>query len=247
MRILLLFGCALAGCNDPTFLPGGKQLKIGDDADGGMGALSASDTDTFVIPIRRPTGAEQSALDKEAQSKGLMMPVPWVGVRDLPLEIEYTVTNQDATPAKVFFILVGGNEFGDYDPLLFYNPLDPNQRPPPPLMGGSPIDLAPNETRSLTFREDDLAEAAIDLEAIVRYPDPMDMMATPYEVLTRQSDVDPKGTEAIPKDDVIPQVVKLIFVLTADAHVTVDYSVRVRDLGKRLAPAGARPAAPPYR
>jgi hypothetical protein len=238
MKWLFCLGAALAGCNDPTYLGEGRQLKTGDAAGGGI----TTDTDTFTIPIRPPKDSEQKKLDDEQASKMLPMPVPWIGVRDMPVEIEYTVRNLDGQPAHVFFRVIGGSEFGTYDPANFGNPNDPNAVVPPPLLGATPIDLQPagaaGDSVQLAFREDDLAEAGVDVEAIVRYPGPSDP-TIPFKVLTARSDTTTIGFDQIPPNDVTPQVMILTFTLTADAHVTADYVVRVRDLNGRLAPPGS--------
>jgi hypothetical protein len=237
MRTLALFGCALAaGCNDPTYIPGAKTLATMADA---MGMI-ASDSDTFIVPIRRPNAAEQTARQDEQQAKMLPMAVPWVGVRSLPVQVQYTIKNVDSVPAKAFFTASGGSEFGIYNPADFVDPNDPEAIAPPPLLGGTPIDLAPGESRTLTFREDDVAEAAVDVEAIVRYPGPGDQ-TIPFQVLTRRSDVDPIGTQMIPKDNVTPQMIIFTFTLAADAKVTAEYDVRVRNIDNRLSPAGMGP------
>jgi hypothetical protein len=244
MRGVLLLSCAgavavgaaaSAGCNGPVYLTEYRSLQTS-AADGGMGF--ASDTDTFTIPIRPPTADERRQLDQEQMQKGLPMPVPWVGVRDLPIEVEYTLKNLDAQAGKAFFTLLGGDEFGAYNPGAYFNPLDPNAVAPPPLAGSSPVDLAPNATAQLTFREDDLAEAGIDLEAIVRYPGPSDP-TIPFKVLNSRSSASNIGLTAIPPNDVTPAMIGLTFTLTADVHVQADYVVRVRNLTGRLAPAGS--------
>lgn len=234
--LVAVAGASWAGCNDPVYLTEYRSLQT-TDADGGMGL--ASDTDTFSIPLRPPTTDERTMLTQEQMAKGLPMPVPWVGVRDLPIEVEYSIHNLDAQPGKAFFTLLGGDEFGAYDPGAFVNPLDPNAVAPPPLAGSSPIDLAPNATVQLTFREDDLAEAGVDLEAIVRYPGAADP-SIPFKVLNSRSSVSNLGLEMVPPNDVTPAMVKLTFTLSADVHVQADYVVRVRNLDGRLAPAGSR-------
>jgi hypothetical protein len=233
---------ACAGCNDPIYLTEYRSLATSDATDGGTGTI-AGDTDTFMIPIRRPNIDERNALAAEQMQKSLMMPVPWVGVRDLPVEIQYTLKNLDAQPGKVFFMLTGGNEFGAYNQAAYVNPLDPNAVTPPPLAGASPVDLAAGATYSGTFREDDIAEAAIDLEAIVRYPGAADM-SIPFKVLNNRSNVSNVGLEMIPPNDVTPQQIGFIFTLNADVHVQADYVIRVRNLNNRLAPPGSKALYP---
>ena len=244
MRGVFLISCAggltaavllaTGACNDPIYLTEYRSLETTDADGGGL----APDTDTFSIPIRPPTTDEMNKLTQEQMQKGLPMPVPWVGTRDLPIEVQYTVKNLDAQAGRAFFSMTGGNEFAAYDPGAYANPLDPNAVAPPPLDGASPIDLAPGESVSLTLREDDLGEAGIDLEAITRYPGMADL-SIPFKVLNSRSSVSNLGLEMVPANDVTPAVIKLIFTLTADVHVRADYVVRVRNLDDRLAPAGS--------
>jgi hypothetical protein len=263
MRIVLL-GCALAavaGCNDPSYFNERCALKTTDDPDGGM--TITDDTDFVAIPFRKPDTDELRVLTDLQKARNLPMPagriangatgprwVPWISTDDMPVEIEYTIHNLDGVPGKAFFSVVGCNEFSRGDPMdngNCYNPgafVDPlanqeNQVIPPPLMGSAPIDLQPGEAKALVFREDDFLEAAKNLEAIARYPSSNDMSA-PFKVITTRSDsctttVCP-GRENVPPNDVYPQLTLINFHLSADIHVTVDYTVRVRDLHGRLQP-----------
>ena len=260
MRARLMFVVVVAawsGCSDPTYLSEKRPLETQPAA---MGGGFQADTDLYVLPVRRPNGSERQALQQEMQRKMLAMPVPWAGTRDFDIEIEWSVKNLDAMPATVTFVVNGGNEFGDYVPAQFVDPTLPqeDQTPPPPLMGGTPITLQPNEVREGVFREDELREAAIDLEAITRYPDPnAGTLGTPFEVIEHDSTVSRVGLDAVPANDVTPAMVRYVFILGADAHVTADYTIRVRDYSGKLAsptdknlyvstePTLAPPAAPP--
>jgi hypothetical protein len=238
MRRMLFTIVALAGCNNPTYLPEHRPLET--QVNMMMGAQNnglQTDTDLYVIPVRRPSQDEMRALTAEQNQKGLMMPVPWVGTRDFDIEIAYSLKNLDATPVKVQLQLSGGNEFGDYVPANYVD-LTANaedQVPPPPLMGGTPIDLAANETKAGVFREDDIYEASLDLEAITRYPDPAAVMSAPFVVIVHNSTASRVGLENIPPNDVTPAMVRYNFSLSANGHVVLDYSVRVRDHAGKLA------------
>ena len=209
--------------------------------------------------MRRPTKDEAAALVAEQKRLNLTMPVPWAGTRDFDIQVEYSLKNLDAMPVQAFLTVTGGNEFGDYQPALYIDPTanPEDQETPPPLMGGSPIALDANEVKAGVFREDDLAEASLDLEAITRYPDPTAVMQTPFRVIEHNSTASTIGLEAIPKGDVTPSMARFQFVLASSGHVVLDYSVRVRDhSGKLAAPTDknlyistdavlAAPAAPP--
>lgn len=238
MRWLLL-SLAVAGCNNPTYLFERRPLET--QADPVNAGAYTSDVDLYVIPVRRPSDDERRALRAERTRLGLPMDVPWVGLRDFDIEIQWSIKNLDNAPVNAFFTVAGGNEFGDYDPAQYVDPtvIAEDQVAPPPLLGGSPIELLANEVRSGVFREDDLLEAATDLEAIIRYPAGGDALSTPFQVLVRHSSASRVGLESIPATDVIPAMVRFALTLAADGHVVLDYNVRVRDHSSKLAPAPA--------
>jgi hypothetical protein len=230
-----------------------------------MGGKFMSDTDTFDIHIRRCTSDEKYALTQEYNALharwATLKKAPFAGVRDLAVEVEYHVENLGDDPVRAFFQLTGGDEFTEYndtgagcvpaahaamgtgpcayDPQGFVDPFDENAVVPPPLAGDSPVDLGPHEARDLVFREDEIAEAALDLEAIVRYPS-TPPESTPFKVLTTRSDVSRVGLDNLPIGDITPQIVHLTFTLVAEGHVTASYVVRVRDFHGRVV------TMPPY-
>jgi hypothetical protein len=236
---LLFLVVAAAGCNTPTYLGQHRPLETLPDA---MGGGNLPDTDLFVMPVRRPSADERAALRSEAQSRGLMMPVPWAGRRDFAVEIEWSMKNLETSGVVAYLSLNGGNEFGDYVPALYIdktaNPED--QTPPPPLLGGQPIALGAGQITTGVFREDQIDEAALDLEAITRYPAPEGVLATPFQVISHLSSQSSTGFESIPANDVTPQMVRYQFLLSANGHVVVDYNVRVRDRGDKISTPGAR-------
>jgi hypothetical protein len=233
---------AACGCNDPVFVPEHRPLETQPTMTA-MGGTIMQDVDLFVLPVRRPTQVEQQLRDAEQKRLNLMRPVPWAGVRDFDIEVEWTLKNLDAQKVRAFFTMNGGNEFGDYVPSLYINPNLPanDQTPPPPLFGGAPIDLGANETQSGIFREDQFREVGVDLEAILRYPDPSGVVATPFEVLEHDSHVSTIGLAGVPAGDVTPAMVRFALTLTASGHVSLDYIVRVRDHAGKLAAPTAKP------
>jgi hypothetical protein len=247
---------ALGGCNTPTYLSEKRPLETMPAA---MGGGYQADTDLYVLPVRRPSNAEKSALAAQQRQLGLQLPVPWAAARDFSIEVEWSVKNLEAKPVRAFFTLNGGNEFGDYVPSLYIDPTQnpEDQTPPPPLVGGELLELAANEVRLGVWREDQLDEAALDLEAITRYPDPAGVIATPFQVITHNSTASRVGLENVPANDVTPAMVRFQFVLTSDAHVSAEYNVRVREHADKLAQPAAKnlyvstvamlppPAAPP--
>src|SRR5581483_10629304 len=121
--LVLSFGIA-TGCNDPTYLqetrPLDTQMPM---AMMGMAANGAqTDTALYVLPVRRPSMSERQSLQTEQMKKGLPMQVPWAATRDFDIEIEWSLKNLESTPTTTSLTLLGGNEFGDYQPMLFVNP-----------------------------------------------------------------------------------------------------------------------------
>ncbi len=225
----------LAGCNDPIYLNENRALETTLDS---ATMTFTADSDLYVLPVRRPSADEQKELATERQTRKLPMAIPWVAEEDFAIEIEYTLENFDAIPVEATFSLNGGNEFGDYIPADFKS-TDPNAPLPLPLLGGTPLVLAAKESHSGMFREDEIAEAAVDLEAIVRYP-LQDVMTTPFVVIAHNSTVTRDGLQNIPAGDVTPQMVRFYFALSATGNVRADFVIRVRDRSGKLGSAGAR-------
>jgi hypothetical protein len=252
---LIALVLAACGCNDPVYL---AETAPVENMMGMNGFAPASAL--YVLPVRKPTAAERMALTQEQQAKKLTMPVPWAAVRDFDIEIEYSVHNFETMPVTAFVTVEGGNEFGDYNPAAFINPNAnaEQQTPPPPLLAASPLMLAAGATVNGVFREDQLGEAAIDLEAITRYPDPSGVANTPFETILHLSSVSRIGLGGVPANDVTPAMVRYVIGVSADGHVKLDYDVRVRDHNGKLATAGAKnlyvstaanlapPVAPPF-
>jgi hypothetical protein len=236
-RSLLAFAVLAAACNNPRYVPENRPLDAMTAPPAMAGMMQTdilSDTDLFVLPIRQPTDKEAQALVGEQNKLGLPMAVPWVGVRDVELQIDWTLKNLESKDITARITINGGNEFGDYDKALFVDPTAPpaDQTPPPDLLGGGKFfPLAANEVRNGVFREDELREAALDLEAITRYPAPGAGMNEPFMVLVRHSSASTVGLEGIPSGDITPAMVRLNILLEATGHAVLDYSVRVRENG----------------
>ena len=236
MRATPILLCALVGaCNNPVYVQQNRPLEAMAPpimVAGGDGLFT--DTDLFVLPVRQPTQAERQKLSDEQQKLGLSMPVPWVGERDVDIQIEWSLKNLEAKAIDARVTINGGNEFGDYDKSLFVDVTAPpaDQTAPPDMLGGGKLSaLAAGEVRHGVFREDELREAGLDLEAITRYPPPDAGINTPFQVLVRQSSASRIGLEAIPARDVTPAMVRMNILLEATGHATFEYSVRVRENG----------------
>ncbi len=230
---LIVLALAASGCNDPTYLQDNGPLE---NMPGMMGGFAPA-TELYVLPVRKPTAKEKQALG--TLQKQLMLPdaVPWAQSRDFDIEIEWSVKNLDTTMTTVIVALDGGNEYGDYVPGAYIDPNadEDDQAVPPDLLASEPLTIAPGGVAEGVFREDNLRESAIDLEAITRYPSGGNALATPFMVIEHRSNVSQIGLEGIPLHDITPAHVRYQFTVTADAHVSMDFTVRVRDLNGKLA------------
>ena len=229
------FALSVWGCNVPVFVDENRPLEALLPA-GTMpgGDVMFSDSDLFVLPIRKPTSKEAQALVDEQTKRGLPMPVPWVAARDVDIEILWTMKNLESSPIGTRLTMNGGNEFGDYDKALYNDPAAAAADQPklPDIMGtGALVTLEAGATRSGLFREDQLREAGLDLEVITRYPPANGGANTPFIVLERNSTASSIGLDGIPKGDITPAMVRLAILFQSTGHAVLDYSVRVREKG----------------
>jgi hypothetical protein len=160
------------------------------------------------------------------------------------LEVEWTVTNLDSMPGEFRVDLNGANEVFTYDPSLIVLDAGDDEAPPtPPLAGNIPIDIPANGTVTGTFREDQLIEAAIDLDQISRgnvnpfaawlsVSKNVDAFQplTPavYDPLTGET------TYGMPTGPEVPrlafrQLIRVDIVFRPDRMMTLDYTLRVRE------------------
>jgi len=227
--LLLLCACDV---NDPTYFPGNRTLEVGAmPADPSMMAAS-TDTDNFALPFRPPTAAEQMTLDAMSAQRGYA--VPWLTRDDIAIEISYVIQNVDMKTGTARVSVNGADEFTNYDLSAIMAaqamlPLDQrNAAADLPLIQGIPVMLDPGKTYQGVVREDDFAEADLDLDAIGRW------MAVPAEVLINRSEVNPIGLEMVPPNEIVPSMYQIMFTLQADVHMTCNYIIRVRDKNQRL-------------
>jgi hypothetical protein len=232
--VLVLAAC---GCNDPVYLAETAPIENAPAPAGSMMNGFAPATALYVLPVRQPTAKERQALGQLQQRLMLPDQVPWAQARDFDIQIQWSVKNLDAAKQTIIVTLDGGNEFGDYVPSAYIDPNanEEDQAPPPPLVTSEPLVVEPGATVEGVFREDDLQESALDLEAITRFPSGGDALATPFMAIEHRSNVSRLGLEGLPPNDVTPAHVRYQLTLIADAHAVLDYSVRVRDHNGKLA------------
>jgi len=247
----LIFIVLISGCtNEPQYVscstdgPAPNDLcTLEGGQDDGMGGTVAEVKGVVHIPVKREETWKQSDRDRRTE---LMADAP-AGI-DVPIyrpehydiSVEWTVKNLSSSPSQFRVDLNGANEEFTYDPsMIILDPTD-NQAPTtPPLAGNIPIDIGPNAEIGGTFREDQLVEAAIDLDQVTRgnvnpfravlttsRHDDQFQPVTPYDYVTMTGG-DPTGP-AVPSF-AWRQIVRVDIVFKPQAHMTIDYTVRVRE------------------
>lgn len=231
-------------------------LEVSGMADANGGGTRAENG--LTLQFRNPTSAEQTQLDQQAATLGF--DVPWIQRDHVHIELIYQVTNNaaasdaDATDVPQFMIGIdGANEYTKYDENIVAQALQQGNNDPPtyiPLIPVTPQMIAPGQTITGTVREDDFAEAELDLYAIGKW------MAPFTAVLINNSQVDPIGLEMVPPNAIIPALIEVDVNFTANRDMTCVYDLRVRDDNGQLlhlstdtlfspAPALFQPPPPP--
>jgi hypothetical protein len=189
-------------------------------------------TNSVTLRYRAPNMTEQAALD--AGKKALGFDVPWVARDKIHLEVLFTVKNLDTDPGTFEVVVDGANQYTKYDENIVAMALGQGNNNAPvylPLISLRPMlptMLAPGAVYQGTVREDDFNEAEADLDAIGRW------MAPFASVLINRSDVNPIGLDMVPPNVVTPALVEVDVTLTADKHMTCEWTLRVRDDADRL-------------
>jgi len=220
-RTITFFAAAMllspAGCaDDPIYVQPGTALEVG-----GMSPGDA--TAQLMLPVRLETEVE--AQDRARLEAELGTMVPLVRRSDLDISIEWNVRNLDPDNSALFFLsLNGANEYFAYNPAAFV--VDPEEdEEPPPLAGGIPTEIEAGATMSGVFREDDLLEAAHDLELITRGAiNPFTALLTNNE---DETELDAAGI-LIPLEHTA-QMVRFDIVFSSGGNLVLEYAARVRD------------------
>ena len=185
------------------------------------------------LPISQPTNAELADRMAGARAyQNLPFPrLPWVVRGELEIQIDFTLSNLDGQAHKVDVTVNGANEFDEYVPGV-------------QVLEEEPVALHAQWERSYsvpakariadTVREEDLDEAAIDLATVVNGAPNSDEVV----YFENKSTSDERSKKYIP--EIIPGLVALRIGLRADAAapLLLEASVRVRDVGEKLAADG---------
>jgi hypothetical protein len=241
MRSLSAFGvCALLlACDDPrTYVGEGTIYQVALTSTT-MPAIQGEEGALFIVethaelPIRAPSDAELTQL-RDGVKQYKMLPfsrLPWVGRDDLALQVDFTLSNLDKDPHEADVIINGVDEFFEYepgvqvvedDPLPLHSQWERNYEIP----GDSRI--------SGTVREEELDEVAVDLATVVNGAPDSDEVV----YFENKSETDPRSMKYIPA--VVPGLTGLRLGVRATEAMTVllEATVRVRDVGNKLAGKG---------
>jgi hypothetical protein len=169
--------------------------------------------------------------------------VPMYRIDQYDVSVEYTVKNLDSMPGQVKIELNGANELYAWTPSMIMQPANSEEPPPPGLAGDIPIDIQGNGELDGVFREDQLLEAAIDLDQITRgnvneYAATLtvnknDLSFQPMSPLMPPPPGSNEPPPQMPLGPAIPRAafanfVRVDMVLRASTHMTMEFSLRVR-------------------
>jgi hypothetical protein len=224
LAVLPLLGAC--GVNNPTyFTPPMGPLETG------QGDAGAESTSVVVLPFREPFDKERERLEESSNALGFRE--PWLRRDHVAISVQYTITNLDDQPGKAQVFIDGANEFTNYDRAALAAAaeaaaMNNDEVVVLPLFQTIPVEVQPGQSVRGDIREDDMAEAELDLDAIGRW------MAEPAQVLINASEVNPIGLERVPPNNLVPAMFQISVTLVAQGHMRLDFLVRVRDSRERL-------------
>jgi hypothetical protein len=238
-------GCA----NDPVYLPSPTTIDAGEMTD--MEGNIVPGVGVLVIPVKRETMDDAAdRARRQALITDPMVVLPYIQVDDLEISIEWTIKNLTDKPGNATVQLNGANQFFRYDPSMIMLSADDEAPPPPGLNGDRPLDIPANGTLSGLFTEDNLREAAIDLDQITRGNiNPFRATLTISKNADEFAQLEPvmfdEDGEPLPQAttgvvfprDAIPAILEADLVFKPDRHMTLEYTVRVRDIRGDMLPS----------
>ena len=196
-----LAGLQLTGCNleQRYLVPDGSLLYaaaitaetpavIESDEDGSLYVVESR----IDFPVRPPTDEEMAALDVDVIPPFARR--PWVVRDDYAVELDLTVSNLEATPQIVTVTVNGISEFTEYMPSATVVDdelvIDFSQWERTYL-------LEPGARRTVTVREEELDEIAVDLASVTN-GDACSALANQIVYFMNQAGIDPRSTACIP-------------------------------------------------
>ncbi len=236
LHSILLAAAAMVGtgaCNSlPAYYDGFERLEISASS---LDPLTAHPVvGNFVqteywLDYQAPTAEELAELQPAGSEP--VDQVPWIRRNDLEVSVQYRLENKTEGPLTAWVTLDGASEFFDWNPIELFGIAggeDADEIPFPSLLGLTPIHLEGGEVLTGEFREDDVVEAAYDLDVMTRF------CGGPFAVLYNRSEVDPVGTDGVPPGSEIAGFGMIRLTLGADGPAVLDYSLRIRDAAGRL-------------
>lgn len=176
MRILAIIAMSAGACaNDPQYV----QCGTGDmmdtcllDSANGSAVGTGDDVMLEVngslhVPVMPPDATLQKTTAdlQKTMPDGVMVPVYRLDMYDL--SVEWVLKNLDDKPTSARVALNAANEDFAWNPALIM-PASDESPPAPSLQGDIPFDVPANAEIDGEFTEDNLLEAAIDLDQITR-------------------------------------------------------------------------------
>jgi hypothetical protein len=218
---------AAAACStDPQYLPTREYIEVGiPDSD-----ITIAFTQV-ILPVRLESARE--TMERAALSQELGgLNVPFVNRDGLDISIEWTIRNLSDEEGIARIHINGGNEWFYYLPINFV--IDPDEdEEPPPLLGNIPMVIPASGTVSGVFREQQLREAALDVELITRAQEnPFAAILQIHEgEITELTDL---SLGLIVPEQAFGHLVQLDIGLQSNRHMVLEYSVRIRDYRELL-------------
>jgi len=238
---ILLVGCT----NDPQYVECAPMGPAPNDAcrlnaDGDMIAEAKGSVHIPIKPDSLWKASDAARRDELQMTIDPAIEVPVYRLEHYDISVDWRVENMADAESEFIVDLNGANEVFAYDPSLIILDAEDDEAPPaPPLAGNIPINIAAKGVVTGTFREDQLREAAIDLDQISRgnvnpfratltttRHDDSFQPVTPYDYVTM--------TGGEPSGPAVPsvawrQLVRIDIVFKPQGPMRIDFSVRVRE------------------
>lgn len=189
----------------------------------------------LTVPLALPSADDESEQAALAAELGLDPAVVPTARRDeIALELEWALANEGTQVAQARLMLNGASEFARYDPTRVITNATDEDETPPSLLGGRPITVPAGSRVTGVFREDELGEAAQDLDAFARAGVGLELT-----LLTRWKSKDiTNGSGALPAlpSAAVAQLIELELAAVADRPLRLSAVLRIRDRSGRLRP-----------
>jgi hypothetical protein len=238
--LLLLLSACMIGCGeDRVYIGDGKLYQVALTATTEP-AVASDQGGIYIVethaelPIRNPSSTELADLNTGVKHyKDLPFSrLPWVERGELELQVDFTLSNLDNAAHDIDVTINGANEFFEYIPGV----VEVEEEAPLPrhAQWERRYTLEAKERKAVTVREEELDEVAVDLATVVNGAPNSDEVV----YFENKSNSDARSMKYIP--EVIPGLTALRLGLRATqaAPILLEATVRVRDVGSKLANPG---------